>query len=605
MRASAIVAELLGLALVAAGCVGDIEGGASTESPSPETPPAMPLPCGLEKPCDGTSPPVDPLDLVVPVGARRLTLAEYANNVESLLGERPLALELDWIPRTAPSPFDNDVEDLKPDQQIIEAFDELAERATMRLLGSPERRARLLPCQPAGPGDAVCLGRFVEAFGRRAFRRPLDEAERALFVGSAAEGPLAIAIKGNDFFAGVEIVVRAMLQDPAFIYRIEVGSPVAGRPGILALSSHEIATRLAYLLWQRPPEAHEPLLKGADVPGVLQDPSQRREIAAGMLRDPRALESMRRFHALWLAPAVPEMTDANLQVRNAKLSAAVAETNAIVERVIKDRRPWMDLFQIDRTFVNKALADHYGLGWPSSAPATAPTWVLYGATGRKGILSHATMLAAGFQMDEHGSSIRRGLNLLRRLGCHDLSLPGPAELAELAKLKSEPSPPDSACKIEHSRHRLDHPGCAGCHKQFEALGVGLEGYDGSGKPRSSYEWAWTDKTAVAGATCTKGVDDYVCRKTCPVSTDGAGFRGPAELSSHLLTWTDANSPSMLERCSATQLFRFASGRREDAATDGALLGVLGTRLRNSSSSFADLLLDYVAAESFRHTRRFE
>ena len=64
----------------------------------------------------------------------------------------------------------------------------------------------------------------MRAFGRRAMRRPLADADVAAYVGLSA-----FAVEANDFYVGVDLVLRAMLQDPRFLYRVEVGTQVAGR----------------------------------------------------------------------------------------------------------------------------------------------------------------------------------------------------------------------------------------------------------------------------------------------------------------------------------------------------------------------------------------
>ena len=77
--------------------------------------------------------------------------------------------------------------------------------------------------QPSGPGDGECLRAFVASFGRRALRRPLSDEELDRY------GTLqAYATESGDFYAAVGLVLRALLQDPEFLYRIENGAPIDG-----------------------------------------------------------------------------------------------------------------------------------------------------------------------------------------------------------------------------------------------------------------------------------------------------------------------------------------------------------------------------------------
>ena len=52
-----------------------------------------------------------------------------------------------------------------------------------------------------------------------------------------------------------------------------------------------------------------------------------------------------------------------------------------------------------------------------------------------------------------------------------------------------------------------------------------------------------------------------------------------------------------EQCIVTQVFRFASGRRE-APADLALLDNLTTGFKKKNRMFAELLLDYVSDDTF-------
>ena len=56
------------------------------------------------------------------------------------------------------------------------------------------------------------------------------------------------------FASGVEAVMTVMLISPQFLYRYEQGTPIAGTQ-FAQLSSHEVASRLSYLLWGSMPDA--------------------------------------------------------------------------------------------------------------------------------------------------------------------------------------------------------------------------------------------------------------------------------------------------------------------------------------------------------------
>ena len=88
----------------------------------------------------------------------------------------------------------------------------------------PARLQRLLPCTPASAGDADCFGRFLQGFGKRVLRRPLDQAEVQEMLGL-----LDYAKASGRFADGVAVAVRLLLMHPEFIYRVEPGLSVSGR----------------------------------------------------------------------------------------------------------------------------------------------------------------------------------------------------------------------------------------------------------------------------------------------------------------------------------------------------------------------------------------
>ena len=78
------------------------------------------------------------------------------------------------------------------------------------------------------------------------------------------------------FASGVAAMIEAMLQAPDFLYRVELGSAVAGNTAVKRVAGREMATRLSYLFWQTMPDAT--LFQAADA-GTLD--TQRRRQAAG------------------------------------------------------------------------------------------------------------------------------------------------------------------------------------------------------------------------------------------------------------------------------------------------------------------------------------
>src|SRR5207253_2300064 len=155
----------------------------------------------------------------------------------------------------------------------------------------------------------------------------------------------------HDFYTAVSLMLRSMLQDPEFLYRIEIGSPTKD-PGVLSLNGYEIATRLSFLLVGSSPDDKLLDLAKAD---ALSNPAQRRTEAARLLADPRARDQIHRFHAMWLGyRAIPQTADL--------IAAFNLETTKLIDRVVFDQpASYLTPFSSPDPYLTNTLADHDGL----------------------------------------------------------------------------------------------------------------------------------------------------------------------------------------------------------------------------------------------------
>ena len=100
--------------------------------------------------------------------------------------------------------------------QYMRASEAIAERATAHL-------DTLIPCSVQGTDEATCVRGFIQTFGQRAYRSPLDDDEitrlYAVFVAGRAE----------DFRTGVELLLQTILQSSRFLYRVEFGDGLMRR----------------------------------------------------------------------------------------------------------------------------------------------------------------------------------------------------------------------------------------------------------------------------------------------------------------------------------------------------------------------------------------
>ncbi len=476
---------------------------------------------------------------------RRLSTYEYDQTVFDLLGDDQVSSAA-FLPPDLPSPYDNDYVSQLPSRALVDGADGLARDIALRLLAEIPRRDEVVGCMPTGVADEACLAEFVRTLGRRALRRPLSDAEIADLV----ELGMTYATQEDDFYVGVELIVRAMLQDVAFLYRVEIGTPVEGHAGVFKLNSYEIATRLSYLLWGTTPS--DALLDLADKGGL---DTQEGVIAAAreLLGDDKARRQVDRFHALWLGyDSLPHPAELTGAMRN--------ETRALLERVVFDKQaPWTELFTSKETYVDDMLAAHYDLPLPGGEG-----WMDYSADGRRGLLSHGSFLSVAGNVG-FTSPVRRGVHILERVTCQVVPPPPPDVDTQLPKGAGE-------CKLDQIAAHAQG-GCAACHNRMDPIGLGLEQYDVAGRFR----------TFEAG------------KPQCEIDGEGelvgvGKFNGPAELGARLV------ESGLLEGCVVQHLVQYAIGRELEEA-DEALIAHLSKEFTDSGR-FDELVIALVSDESF-------
>jgi hypothetical protein len=144
-----------------------------------------------------------------------------------------------------------------------------------------DRRGRLEVVSPDPVADAT---RIVSDFARRAFRRPVTDAEIQPFL-DLVKAKLA---EGRSFEQAVRVGLTAVLVAPEFLFLRET-------PG--KLDDFALAGRLSYFLWSSMPD--EALLTLAAQKKLGQPETLRGQVER-MLQDPRAAAFTENFVGQWL-----------------------------------------------------------------------------------------------------------------------------------------------------------------------------------------------------------------------------------------------------------------------------------------------------------------
>ncbi|HZJ70083.1 MAG TPA: DUF1592 domain-containing protein, partial [Planctomycetota bacterium] len=281
------------------------------------------------------------------------------------------------------------------------------------------------------------------------------------------------------FADGAEAVLAAMLQSPYFLYRRELGAPDSARPGTYALTPHELASGLSYLLTGGMPD--DMLLAAADS-GALAMPAELDRQAQRLLATPRAQDAAMAFFGPWLQLgrlATTVKDDKVFMFTDALRQAMAGETRAFVTDTLFVRNGTLgDLLTAPYSFLSRDLAMHYGLWDAASSLGTDFRMVTLPAALRDGgILAHGSILT-GHAGPAESSPVQRGKLVRSRLLCQD-PLPPPANLDTMLK------PPSKAETTRaHIEEHSTNPTCAGCHKMMDPIGFAFEHYDAFGRYRA-------------------------------------------------------------------------------------------------------------------------
>jgi hypothetical protein len=366
-------------------------------------------------------------------------------------------------------------------------------------------RKRLFTCKPASAArEAPCAAEILSGVARRAFRRPVTEAD--------IKRPLAFyndaRKNGGDFNAGIRAGLARILASPAFVFRAEE-DPATLPPGAPhRISNLELASRLSFFLWSSIPD--DELLNLA-IAGKLREPRVLEGQVRRMIADERADSLMREFTGQWLqlrnldkvTPDLLLFPDFDDNVRQ----AFRRETELFFASVVRDDRSILDLLDADYTFVNERLARHYGIrGIYGSrfrrVPVTDPN--------RRGLLGHGSFLSLTSAANRT-SPILRGKFIISNL-LNTPPLPPPANVPQLEE--SAPKDRPSTVREQLELHRAN-PVCASCHRNIDPVGFALENFNAVGQ--------WQDATI-----------DGLKIDSAGVLSDGTPIDGPVALRNALL-----------------------------------------------------------------------
>ena len=288
-----------------------------------------------------------------------------------------------------------------------------------------------------------------------------------------------------------------------------------------------------------------------------------------MLAAPKAKDFSRNFASQWLhlrklGEMPPDPTQNKAFYENDLKTAMETEPHMFFDHLLRNNGRLEDFIHSDYTFLNQALANHYGI-----ENVVGPHFrkvALRPEHRRGGLLGHGSILTATSNGVETQPVIR-GVWILENLLGTPPSAPPP---------DVEPIEPDtrgvSTMRELMAKHRTIKT-CYECHKKIDPLGLAMENFDHLG--------VWRDR--------------YGKKSTIDASgkmPDGAEFVGPSGIKKYI-----QSKPDQFVHCLTEKLFVYALSRRV-SFTDRDDIDAIVDTMKQPNKGLKDLIKLVVTSEPF-------
>ena len=350
--------------------------------------------------------------------------------------------------------------------------------------GDSPSRNKLFVCKPkTAPEELPCAKRVLGTVARRAYRRPVVEADLKPLMDFYAQGR-----KEKNFDRGIEMALRAMLVSPDFLFRVERDKPATATAISHRVSDFELASRLSFFLWSSIPDDELLDLAGQN---KLSDPKVVQAQLARMIDDPKSKAFVSNFAGQWLflrnLDQVKPDPDIFTEFDGSLKKAFQQETEHFFNYIMRENRPVNDFLDARYTFVNQRLATFYGIKGVYG-PQFRKVELADGKRG--GLLGQGSILTVT-SYPNRTSVVQRGKWVLENL----LGTPPPAPPPNVPALEPHGKDGKQSMRQAMEAHRAN-PVCASCHSKMDPIGFALENFDGIGTWRDTDGGAPIDPSGV-------------------------------------------------------------------------------------------------------------
>ncbi len=507
----------------------------------------------------------DPVEIVMDGERVALLPAGAPNMVKLVVPAGPHRIEAAFVKTQSPRGAD----DLHNVWAASTSVGSVALTGPMNPSGSGDTpsRSRIFSCRPASVAEEEnCARQILEGLAYRAYRRPVTERALDTILSFYHDGR-----ELRDFDTGIQYGLARILVDPMFVFRFEEEPANVADGESYALNAYELASRLSFFIWGSIPDDE---LLAVAASGALNDRAEQEKQISRMVQDPKAGALVENFAASWLGLSqlnnvnpISEDFDGSLRV------AMKRETELLLQSVIVEDRPVMELLTADYTFVNERLARHYGI---PNIRGSHFRKVSTTGTGRHGLLGQGSILTLTSAPNRTSPVIRGAWIMDHLLGTPPP--PPPPGVEVNLDAASAPGEAPTTMRERLQQHRID-PNCAGCHDMMDPIGFALENFDPVGKFRERADGVPVDASAVFW--------------------DGTDFDGPDGLYEMMLARDE-----LFVRNVAEKLMTYALGRKVEYYDMPQVRKVVRDAA-DEEFRFSALVREIALSDAFTHRTRAE
>ncbi|HVJ14319.1 MAG TPA: DUF1592 domain-containing protein [Polyangiaceae bacterium] len=500
----------------------------------------------------------------------RLNRNQYSRTIKDLLGTA-LNPQFTFPDDELAFGFDNIGATLRVAPEHMEQYLKATEELIDELFAKPATdpyRAQYITCDPTAGAD--CWRTVLTNFATKAWRRPVVATEMDRFVTLVTTEALDLAPD-----VALKSGMRAVLLSPNFMYKVEL-DPNIDDVTVHDVSAYELATRLSYFIWGTMPD--DALFAAAASNALLTEEGLVAELTRMLSDTVRSQTLVDEFGAQWLnvykvrsvIPSATVFPTYNGMLRD----AMVTETLMLINDFFTSEQPINGMLTASYGYINGPLAQHYGI---MGVTGDAPQRVDFTGTTRRGVLTYGSFLT-GTSNPTRTSPVKRGKHVLERFLCS----PPPDPPGDIDLNIDEGSGLENlSVRDRLAEHQKKGAGCAGCHVVMDAIGLGLENFDGVGAYRTADEYGPINSTG---------------NLPTPDNLGTIAFEGASQLADILAT------DERMVWCMTQKMLTYGLGRGFSPTSDPGLLEVVGAYARVNGGSFRAALRTILVSDVFRKRR---